>query len=292
MRNYPLLSPSEQIDLPRLLAEPTIMPAKFEDSTHQLWHCDTVDGPMVLKVCALASVQQSTFWYGLNALFGVGFPNRLGDTRSTAKLLKANGYFAIPEVIAAQDNHFVLTRFLAGEDVDDSHVTDADVVQLAQHIGQLHQLRFEQWGDLHAPQLTAEQWRTRLVNTLEALVKQSELALPASLLADILAQAPLIEASDFVPIMPDLRWDQLRRLENSDQLALIDLDAFVIGPRALELVLILYLLTPAQLSLFKQTYCKLNDWPDFAAQKRSYQLLLFLMNVLGETDLTRWMARV
>lgn len=292
MCNYPLLLPSEQKELPRLMAGPTMMPVKFEDSTHRLWRCETVDGPMVLKVCNLTSVQRSTFWLGVNNLFGVDFPARLGGTQATAKLLEENGSFVVPEVIAAQDNRFVLTRFLAGEDVDAEQVTDAYVVQLAQHIGQLHQLRIEQWGDLHAPEFTAEEWRSRLVSTLDVLVKQCELEISTSLLANILRESAQIEAVGFVPIMPDLRWDQLRKLDGGKTLALIDLDALVIGPRALELVLLMYLLTPTQLAVFKDTYCQFNTWPDLSRELRSYQLLLFLLNVLGETDLTSWMQRI
>lgn len=289
--HYPSLTASEQVDLPHLTAEPTEMSAKFEDSTHQLWHCNTVDGAMVLKVCNLASVQQSTFWLGLNALFGVDFPKRLGDTQRTEKLLTDRGYFAVPEVVAALDKRFVLTRFLAGEDADTTRVSDADVTQLAQHVGQLHQLRFERWGDLHAPQFTAEEWRSHLANTLEVLIKQNALEIPANLLSNVLAEITQIKATDLVPIMPDLRWDQLRRPEGDETLALMDLDAFVIGPRALELVLIMYLLTPAQLDIFKSIYCQLNTWPDLNQEIRSYQLLLFLMNVLGEADLASWMQR-
>ncbi len=290
--NYPLLSQSEQSSLPLLISSPVEISPKFADSTHRLWYCETAERPAVLKVCDHTSVNASSFWLGMNHLFGIDFPSYLGGAQNTAQYLNKHGAFVVPEVIAAQDQRFVLVAFIAGMDHEAELVNDKHIVQLAQHIGQLHQQRFDRWGDVHTPVLPPKVWSVRLAEALKELAQSSSVDIPKTLLEDILTEAHNIEASDFVPIMPDLRWDQLRRLENSDQLALIDLDAFVIGPRALELVLILYLLTPAQLSLFKQTYCKLNDWPDFAAQKRSYQLLLFLMNVLGETDLTRWMARV
>lgn len=266
------------------------MPAKFEDSTHQLWHCETSDGSMVLKLCNQQSVDQSSFWVGLNQLFGIDFPKQLGTSKSTANYLNRHGAFVVPEVIAAKDNHFVLTRFLAGEDLDATRVTADHVVQLAQHIGRLHQQRFSAWGDLHQPTFAPSAWGQRLRETLRLLADNSAIDIPEDLLAQVLAID--YHETAFVPIMPDLRWDQLRLSTDSNQIALIDLDAFVIGPRSLELVLLEYLLSSEQFVLFKSTYMRLNDWPDYHAQKTAYQLLLFLMNVLGETDLASWIQGV
>ncbi|HSI27937.1 MAG TPA: hypothetical protein VK953_01550, partial [Methylophilus sp.] len=82
------------------------------------------------------------------------------------------------------------------------------------------------------------------------------------------------------------------RYSVNNDLALIDLDAFVIAPRALDLVLLEYVLTPAQLAVFKQHYTQTHTWPEHTADTHCYQLLLFLMNVLGETDLAKWMQRI
>lgn len=289
MLTYPYLSEAEQKSLPQLSAAPVAMPAKFADSTHQLWHCDTVDGPMVLKVCQPHAIAQSSFWQGINHLFGIQFPQQLGQTLATAAYLKTHGFFNLPTVISAVNNRYVLTRFVAGTDVDQLPITHPLITQLAQHIGQLHQQRFKTWGDLHAPQWLPEQWNQRLHASITQLAQQSSLTIPTALLDQALSQALTLNETAFVPIMPDLRWDQLRQSTNG-QLALIDLDAFVIGPRNLELVLMLYLLTPSQLTLFKDTYCQWHDWPDLNTQS-AYQLLLFLMNVLGETDCNAWMSR-
>lgn len=290
MQTYPTLSKAEQKSLPQLIAAPVAMPAKFADSTHQLWYCDTVDGPMVLKLCQPYAIAQSSFWQGINHLFGIQFPQQLGQTLATAGYLNTHGFFTIPTVITAVNNRYVLTRFVAGTDVDQLQLSNHFITQLAQHIGQLHEQRFNAWGDLHAPQWLPAQWNQRLHTSIAQLAQQSSFTIPTPVLDKALSQALSLNETAFVPIMPDLRWDQLRQSTNG-QLALIDLDAFVIGPRALELVLILYLLTPSQLNLFKATYCEWHDWPDLSQQSACYQLLLFLMNVLGETDCNAWMSR-
>jgi hypothetical protein len=290
MFTYPQLNATEQADLPKLIAEPIVMPSKFEDSTHQLWHCQTSEGEMVLKVCNRAGVANSSFWLGLNHLFAADFPKSLGSIHLTHDFLMQYGALNVPDFIAASANRFVLTRFLVGVDLEANAVDEQWVIALAKHIAKLHQRIDQQWGSLHAPQCSANDWPARLQNTLAFLLQQNKVEITAQIQA-ILAQTNNIKETEFVPMMLDLRWDQLRNLENKS-LALIDLDAFVIGPKNLDLVLLRYVLTPVQLLLFKQEYCQTHAWPDDAAQTPCYQLLLFLMNVLGETDLAKWMKQI
>jgi len=292
MHTYPLLTPTEQAKLPALIAVPSLLPGKFADSTHQVFLCDTVDGCMVLKVCDEGSVTQSGFWQGLNHLFLADFPNSLEQIGRTHELLVKHGRCAIPDYVASSRGRFVLSRFVSGEDVDAARITDVMVMQLAKHVGQLHQQSQSTWGNLHAPVYEARDWSKRLHSTLLALAAQSGVTIRKSFLQDVLAQVSAIEELEFAPIMLDLRWDQFRTVVQSNVLALIDLDAFVIGPRSLELVLLEYVLTPQHFALFKTTYMQMNNWPDYSAQKASYQLLLFLMQILGETDLASWMKQI
>jgi len=293
MPTYPLLTPSEQANLTRLTTTATALPSQFEDSTHQVFLCDTVDGRMVLKVCDEAAVAKSGFWQGANQLFGADFPKCLAEIERTHDLLTEQGLYAVPAFVASSssdfEHGFVLTRFIGGVDVAAEQVTDAMVVQLAEHIAQLHQQVQLTWGSLHQLAFAAAEWGERLQATLAALAAKSAVSVPDALLQDVLAQAGEIQETTFVPMMLDLRWDQFRTVANTGDLALIDLDAFVMAPRALDLLLLEYILTPSQVALFKATYTTSHDWPDYSAQRPCYQLLLFLMQVLGETDLAQWM---
>ena len=291
MFNYPKLSLTEQAGLPRLIAPPTAMPSKFEDSTHQLWHCQTVQGEMVLKVCNQQNITQSTFWLGLNHLFGADFPNSLANIANTHEFLTQHGTLQVPEFVASKDNQFVLTRFIKGKDLTASHLDESSIIALAKHIVHLHMQSDTHWGDLHAPQFSAEYWTYRLKQTLSLLAEKSTIPIDKAWLNVVLEQASKIKETRFVPMMLDLRWDQLRYCDN-DALVLIDLDAFVIAPKSLDLVLIANLMTEAQLALFKQHYENYQAWPDYTQQKPCYQLLLFLMKVFGETNLASWMKRI
>lgn len=291
MFTYPQLSPAEQAKLPNLIAEPIAIANKFEDSTHQLWHCQTGEGEMVLKVRNDATITKSPFWLGANHLFVADFPNSLGNIHLTHDFLAQYGALNVPAFIAASANRFVLTRFLPGVDLEAGKVDDNWVIQLANHIAKLHQRSFTKWGNLHAPQFSAVDWPKRLHKTLNFLAKRYGALEIEPLFVEILAQAKNCQETEFVAMMLDFRWDQLRYLSAND-LALVDLDAFVIAPRALDLVLLEHVLSPEQFALFKRHYVQTHNWPDYDAQKPCYQLLLFLMHVLGETDLEKWMKKI
>jgi hypothetical protein len=163
------------------------------------------------------------------------------------------------------------------------------VIKLAKHLAVLHQQTSTTWGRLSKPTLKADEWSTRLHDVLVALVETNEINIPQDIVELVLEQTKMLQVEQFVPIMPDLRWDQLRLLENGE-LAVVDLDAFVIAPRELELVLLEYLLTPQQAELFKQVYQAYLPIPDLSDCRYSYRLLLFLMNVLGESSIENWMT--
>lgn len=293
MFTYPQLSASEQAGLPKLIAQPTAIPNKFEDSTHQLFHCKTADGEMVLKVCNTVTIEKSLFWLGTNHLFAADFPNSLGDIHLTHQFLEKNGTLNVPGFVAASANRYVLTRYLDGKDAETEHIPDEWVIALAEHIARLHKCAYTRWGKLHGPQFPVHEWANRLHETLAFLAKQHDKRITEPLLSEVLTQAKNIRETDFVPVMLDLRWDQFRLSDSRTQnLVLIDLDAFVIAPRTLDLVLLEYVLTPEQLELFKQRYTQTHRWPDHNANTPCYQLLLFLMNILGESDLGKWMQRI
>lgn len=288
--SYPLLSQQQQKHCPTLKQAAQPLPVLFEDSTHQLWHCETVDGPMALKICNQEIIQQSSFWRGMNRLFKASFPDNLQHITAIYQQIAAISPLAIPDAIAAQANSFVLATWLEGEAVALENVSDKMVIQLVQHLGQLHQQTQTRWGSFHQLSLSAKQWPIRLHDTINTLAEEHTSPIPDDTLNLALQQAKAIQVDEFVPIMPDLRWDQF--LQQNDQLsALVDLDAFVYGPKELDLVLLEYLLSEQQAEIFKKHYQQYVEIPDLTVLRLPYRVLLFLMNVLGEQSLDSWLAR-
>lgn len=291
MTKYPPLSLAQQQSLPELIqANP--LPKMFDDSTHQLWQCGTVEGEFMLKVCDSNVVAKSTFWQGMSLLFDVKLPAQLGGFNSVYDLVSQHSPLTIPDYIASNSENsnkkqaaFILTKMLAGSMVEPDDVDDEMVKALAKHISQMHAQQQTIWGRATQPELALDDWPVRLQNTLITLAEQQNIA--EQLLAEALSQSQTIKPGFAVPIMLDLRWDQFLQ-EQGKLSALVDLDAIVFAPRELELVLLEYILTPEQATIFKSEYPYSID---LSQVRQPYRLLLFLMNVLGEKDVGIWMQR-
>lgn len=294
MVSYPLLSATQQHNLPKLI-HVRALPAMYEDSTHQLWHCDTVDGEMMLKVCNRANVKNASFWQGMKTLFDVDLTQSLGQFNRVYQQLSQLSSLAIPEFIAADcasepsSPAFILTRMVSGIMVDVKHVNNDMIISLAKHISQCHQCENTQWGELHNAKKRAKEWGDKLHSTLMLLAESQNI--PSEIWDDIGNQAKLISVEKFVPVMIDLRWDQFLQ-QDGKLTTLVDLDAFVYAPKELELVLLEYLLDEQQAREFKRYYQQKQRMPDLSAVRSPYRLLLFLMNVLGESDIKSWMNAV
>lgn len=286
---YPVLTPEQQASLPKLLAPTTQVVAKFDDSTHRLWRCETAQGSLMLKVCNQDNIDKSPFWHGMNQLFDSDFPAALASIEGIYQQLDLWSHLKIPQFVAAQHSVFVLAHLVDGETLSAEQVNQSMVEALTRHLAKLHQHARSNWGPLTAATFLAPQWSVRLQQTLQTLLKHCPHSIPHQLIEQSIAQAAAINNETFVPIMPDLRWDQFLH-QHGYLTALVDLDALVYGPKELEFVLLEYLLDPLQAQKFIDIYTQHHALPNLDSVRMAYRMLLFLMQVLGETDIERWMA--
>ena len=291
MVNYPLLSTQQQQHLPELI-QAIRLPTMYEDSTHQIWQCDTVDGLMILKVCNTENVKKASFWQGMKHLFDVDLIQSLGKFDFVYQKISKYSSLVIPKFIASDSESspsspaFILAQYVSGTMVDMTEIKDGMIEALARHISQCHQKEQSQWGEFQHAKYSANEWGIRLYKTLEELA--SNHSIPETIRDEAYQQARTLSVESFVPVMMDLRWDQF--LQQKQQLsALVDLDAFVYAPKELELVLLEYLLDEQQANKFKQHYQQEKTIDDLSQVRKAYRLLLFLMNILGEKDIERWM---
>ena len=267
----------------------------FSDSTHQLWRlqCSSLDGKNhFLKVC---SHTDSPFWRIMQDLFGFDLRTEIASFSNTYAFIDKACGLEIPELIEAEtiDNNkaYILTSVLNGN-VTGSNIKDQRVQQLANHLAELHSNSSNTWGSLNNPIFHASDWSLRLETTLiESAKKWGGVFLQSDeYLKQALEACALIKTTEFISMMPDLRWDQF--LQKDDVIsALVDLDAFVFAPRELDFVILEYLLFPDQIRIFSDVYSKHHDIPEIKQARPAYLLLLFYMQILGETDLDGWMNR-
>jgi len=282
------LPPSLLDELPSF-ASAEYLPQKYGDSTHELWRLNNEQDNMFLKVCNNTGSQ---FWLVMQHLFGKDLHAEISGFRQLYRYIRENTLLEIPEIIdvkstdaeTARHGSFILTNEVNGDVVDVANLKM--VKQLAQHLAGLHHKKHDKWGTLKTPELNHLQWQEKLTNTLSLFANQQ--GVPKEHLDHGLAACQFATNMKFVPLMPDLRWDQFLQ-QNEELYALVDLDAFVLAPRELDFVLLEYILTAEQYSIFIQTYKGIHPIPDISQVRPAYRLLLFLMQVLGEQDIETWM---
>ncbi len=263
---------------------------RFDDSTHELWLLESSASSSFLKICSNTS---SPFWQIMQSLFDFDLPQQIGNFAQLYRFIDAATPLQIPTIVTAVSaqqkdnssyhNAYIVSSLVTGEAVDKPNLIMVE--QLAEHIAGLHQHTFTSWGCFYGSP-NNKQWPETLVHILQDFSAQQ--TIPTEYLAEAIDACQHIETAEFVPIMPDLRWDQFLQ-EDGELTALVDLDAFVSAPRELDFVLLEYLLSAEHYAHFCQCYSTVLTIPDISEVRPAYRLLLFLMQVLGETDIDTWM---
>lgn len=275
------------------------VPQRFSDSTHELWRLELSqifegESSTFLKICQNT---ESPFWKIQDHLFGLDLPKEIGRFSQLYDSILKLSPLKIPKLLKSEsfledleDKAYLLSSELEGSLVEAADVNVKMIQQLALHIASLHQHQSDEGGNYISPSIKPQEWPNRLKDTLLRFAKSSTLLIPDSILEQALESCIGIDEKSFVPMMPDLRWDQFHQ-HQGDLYALIDLDAFVLAPRELEFVLLEYILTAEQSLDFINTYSRHHDLPDITHVRLAYRLLLFLMEVLGEQDIQNWMNK-
>lgn len=271
--------------LPKILSS-QYQPSLYADSTHQLFHLQTEQGDKVLKRLN-PNAQHQAFWRNIRGLFGLDLNQHLKHQAWCSRQLAGLTDLAIPQIeLVANPSEslqgFVLAAKLNGETGQASWMNQANIEIFARHLKGLHQTTYANWGVWQQPQNTLNDWPHKLVQNLTSWMNPTDHQAWWS----GIKQAEAIHIDYVVPTMLDLRWDQFL-FEQQQLSALVDLDAFVLAPIELTWVILEYLLDEHQAWWLAQAY---GELPDLTPVREAYRLWLFKLNLLGETDLTRWMS--
>lgn len=245
----------------------------FDDATHCVYRLTTAQGAFALKVLRK---KQTPFWRGMDALFDVKLAQQV--TRSIEHYACAADVFSLPvptlidySEVSADSPAYLLTTWLAGELIDSLPVSAQLIEDMAYADAQRHQKKQMTWGCAVAPSYSMQDWQARI----------------ASILPNVTSSA--LNSDGFVPMIMDMRWDQC--LQQQGRLsALVDIDALVYAPKALELVLMEYWLTSAELTVWRQTYLSCGgELPALRDVRSLYRQLLWPWQILGPSCQDEWM---
>ena len=279
------------------LKQAWLLDSPFADSTHYIVKLDSDSGCFYLKWLR-SPIAQQPYWQYLKAWMGYDLAEGYAFQADWAKLLQQHTPFKLVQIKQAkspsptQSQGYVLSAEMAGTQPSSKDLDSAALALFAQHFSQLHGLQSAQWGH---PFLSAHSAQTWSLHTFAFL---QQLGLPKDLVSGAIEQAAAYQIDEFVPVMLDFRWDQIQWQDNQP-IGIVDMDAWLMAPVSLNLVMLEYLFTPEQAQQWRCDYHQTTAQQGIDSQKAFkqlsawravFRLILFKLNWLGAEDLQAWLS--
>lgn len=263
-------------------------------STNDVYEVSSDDGACIIKVAKSHSDAPNTFWQGLFSLFGLTQEISIQNQEAVVNFINQHGTILAPKIVKAEpisqnalEKPFVILEKMQGDSPSHDSKLEFQVMQdkqlayqLGQHIGSLHKTKKNYFGCFETQKHALSEWPQKLHDTIKLLGKsrkalqnkEVQQVLPYYLIQALKVKAPTSTSLIMLDCWPSQFLASQNRLT-----ACIDIEAYVVGPKALELTLIeLWLST---LDPFKKGYFEVNpSWPEEIEENREvYRFFLFLL---------------
>jgi aminoglycoside phosphotransferase len=288
------------MDLQPLFPEPIIeqvaYPAAYTDHTNDVWRVRTRSEDVVVRVPRPAAELESAFWWGCHHLFDLALA-RIERLAPLNDLLARLSPIPVPRVLRtatlAGRSCAVVERLPGERLLDLRALPPAALSELGAALAQIHRQRFDWWG---APDGTMRHaladFHPRLAATLEALVARffAHDATIAGALDEFRAAALRLPSPESAAlVMIDVDATQFL-IDGARITALVDTDAFVVAPRALDFIGYEYELDAGSAAAFADGYRAILPLLDLRQVRPVYRYLYRLLGVQGAVPLDEWLA--
>lgn len=274
-------------------------PAAYSDHTNDIWRVRTATEDVVVRIPRSPGgwdYEARAFWLGCRHLFGLD-PTRPARLAPTNDLLARLCPIPVPRVLrqgVVAGHPCLVVERLPGERLTDLRALPAAALaDLGAALARVHRRRFDWWGaPFGGARRPLAAFHARLAATLDALVARffaRDAALAGALPAYRAAALALPAPESAALVMIDV--DATQFLAAGGRITgLVDTDAYVVAPRALDLIGYEYELDAASAAAFAEGYRTILPLPDLRAVRPVYRYLYRLLEVQGAVPLEAWMA--
>jgi aminoglycoside phosphotransferase (APT) family kinase protein len=291
---FPNARPQDFITEPILECE--YLDPGYSGHAADVWRVRTEKRAAALRIFN-ASAWNGPFWDGMRWLF-----HWLGDFRRKAagrnRFLREAGGLPVPGVLAHGARNgldYMLMEWMPGLRMETfAELGPEGLRGFGRHLAALHARTFPSSGTLHgAKGRPAAQFHVQLVETLNMLFESYYRDQPdfARRHQAMLRQARQARSERCSPVLVDLGAGQYLRSERGELCALVDTDAYAIGPRELDFILLEYGLSPALAKDFAKGYQEALPLPRLREVRPVYRYLYRMMEVEGAVPLREWMEQ-
>ena len=278
----------------RILEQKNLDPG-YSGHASDVWLVRTANEEAVARATRLIDEPDNEFWRGLKALFGID-PRRVDDLEPVNACLSALSSIPVPRVLRTGEVegrvHAVVEKMEGSTLPSFGELAPEALAALGEALARIHVKRFEWCGaPSGALQYPVAEFHTRLIGTLWSLVDRHYREEPEveALLEPICMAAQALPAPEAgALVLPDL--DPSQFLWNGERItALVDTEAYVVGPRELDFIALEYVLDEPQARAVAEGYRRVLPLPDLTAVRPVYRYFYRLLRIQGRVPMERWM---
>lgn len=241
----------------------------------------------ILKRNRLSMDALSPFWYTMYKVFDNSFELQRKNIKELLEFLKKNPSIEVAEIVSTSDKYqYQLYKEAEGLKYEPDEFPDNANIeyQLGLYVGYLHSITFNDYGIFPTPTHEGQYFKKEMLQCMQSLIgtywKEDKNVLECFSRIQECRIAP----TTFSLIMPDISANQFVFSQDCSKInAVVDFDAYVIGPREWELSIIELCLSNR--SAFKdgyEAYCKM---PDLSELRDFYRFFSYLCDPWEKKDL-------
>lgn len=251
-------------------------------NSNQVYFFESSSSQLVLKTPNLTPTTLSPFWNQLKNIFGSNFIAQTNNVSSLVTYLHRNPHIKVPEVICTniEGSIFQVFEHIEGTSYEpDEFPAEKEIhYQLGQYIGWMHSHKLNGYG-MFSDGLRlkdSSQFLEDVLHSMDSIIKEywSSNKEVVNYFNNIQSTIPA-DLGPFSLIMPDISANQFVYSKDLKVInAVVDIDAYVIGPINLELTVLEMCLT--DYSSFQKGYEEYCELPCFKTFRSFYRFLIYL----------------
>ncbi len=275
----------------------TYLDPGYSGHASDVWLVKTASNEHVVRSSRWAEAPSREFWWGCYDLFGID-PRRMRHFEANVTMLGSIADISVPLVHAhavIEGREYLVVEKMNGK-VFKSFIGQSEALlhQLGVWLARVHLHRCDYFGNLvRNKSERQESFHTRLSQTIRQLVERdyvNDSKISAQLDAIILELGTLPVPDHFCPIFIDMDPSQFLT-QDGILSAVVDVEAYVVGPREFDFVGLEYVLDEISATSFLNGYSTILDPPDISNYRMVYRYFYRLLGVQGSVDLDQWVSQ-
>ena len=257
-------------------------------STNKVYRFQHENDTYILKINNISSDNLSPFWRGMKEVFASDFDTQRENIEETLSMLSNPHIQAAQLITKSHKSRFQIFKQVEGFSYEPDEFPSSNDIeyQLGQFIGYIHSTQYEYFGHqkLHFRSAFKEKMFNAMSETMKRHWSDSHEVKVLFEKIRCLNVAP----DSYSLIMPDISANQFIFDKNLTSIrAVVDFDAYVIGPREWELSVLELCLQNGR--AFKKGYEEYNLFPDISKSRDFYRFFMYLCDLWNKQDLTAFM---